>query len=51
MWERGRNVRGVYDSRVNGCTDALGIIVYFIQERFKEQKKLKKIAKTAWLRT
>lgn len=23
----------------------------FVQERFKEQKRLKKIAKTAWLRT
>jgi hypothetical protein len=24
---------------------------YYLQERFKEQKRLKKIAKTAWLRT
>ncbi|KAF8452748.1 hypothetical protein L210DRAFT_3519539 [Boletus edulis BED1] len=31
----------------DGRADASGSI----QERFKEQKKLKKIAKTAWLRT
>jgi hypothetical protein len=31
----------------DGCTDVSGPI----QERFKEQKKQKKIAKTAWLRT
>jgi len=27
------------------------LIVFLLQERFKEQKRLKKIAKTAWLRT
>jgi hypothetical protein len=27
------------------------LIVFRLQERFKEQKRLKKIAKTAWLRT
>lgn len=27
------------------------VIEFYSQERFKEQKRLKKIAKTAWLRT
>ncbi|KAG2109024.1 uncharacterized protein F5147DRAFT_693678 [Suillus discolor] len=27
------------------------MLIFILQERFKEQKKLKKIAKTAWLRT
>jgi WW domain-containing protein len=32
-------------------SEMLTVPPFFLQERFKEQKKLKKIAKTAWLRT
>lgn len=41
------NPRRKSHRRLDGHTDASGSI----QERFKEQKKQKKIAKTAWLRT
>lgn len=42
-----RRIQDRNTSSTDGRTDASGSI----QERFKEQKRLKKIAKTAWLRT
>jgi hypothetical protein len=44
-------VRCTLSPPVRGGSPFGTLIVFLPQERFKEQKRLKKIAKTAWLRT